>query len=162
MKTRVAAAGSKPAPDENMKQITIRVDPDLLAAISERQSVAIVAISERQSMAIVKQPRRTFAGERQAEAFIAAPRIACKLLKQRETKNRRREGTAPVGSALSPCESFMCCACFAPALRQDGLQCSVGPVRFGKMIDGLEAQGTTPKRCARLCPFCASKFLASY
>src|SRR5580704_6632461 len=98
----------KPAPDENMKQITIRVDPDLLAAISERQSVAIVAISERQSMAIVKQPRRTFAGERQAEAFIAAPRIACKLLKQRETKNRRREGTAPVGSALSPCESFMC------------------------------------------------------
>jgi hypothetical protein len=44
-----------------MKQITIRVDPDLLAAISERQS-----------MAIVKQPRRTFAGERQAEAFIAA------------------------------------------------------------------------------------------
>src|SRR6202043_2162102 len=47
-------------------------DPDLLAAISERQSVAIVAISERQSMVIVKQPRRTFAGERQAEAFIAA------------------------------------------------------------------------------------------
>ena len=45
-----------------MKQITIRVDPDLLAAISERQS-----------MAIVKQPRRTFAGERQAEAFIADP-----------------------------------------------------------------------------------------
>jgi len=44
-----------------MKQITIRVDPDLLAAKSERQS-----------MAIVKQPRRTFAGERQAEAFIAA------------------------------------------------------------------------------------------
>ena len=123
MNTRVAAAGSKPAPDENMKQITIRVDPDLLAAISERQSVAIVAISERQSMAIVKQPRRTFAGERQAEAFIAAPRIACKLLKQRETKNRRREGTAPVGSALSPCEIFM---------------------------------------CRRLCPFCASKFLASY
>ena len=78
-----------------MKQITIRVDPDLLAAISERESVAIVAISERQSMAIVKQPRRTFAGERQAEAFIAAPRIACKLLKQWETKNRRREGTAP-------------------------------------------------------------------
>jgi hypothetical protein len=60
--TRVAAAGSKPAPDENMKQITMRVDPDLLAAISERQSVAIVAISERQLMAIVKQPRRTFAG----------------------------------------------------------------------------------------------------
>ena len=48
-------------------------DPDLLAAISERQSMAIVAISERQSMAIVKQPRRTFAGERQDEAFIADP-----------------------------------------------------------------------------------------
>src|SRR5580693_2862670 len=59
-------------------------DPDLLAAISERQSMAIVAISERsavdtaaiparQSTAIVKQPRRTFAGERQAEAFIANP-----------------------------------------------------------------------------------------
>src|ERR1700726_239326 len=48
-------------------------DPDLLAAISERQSMAIVAISERQSVAIVKQPRRTFAGERQAEAFIADP-----------------------------------------------------------------------------------------
>jgi hypothetical protein len=43
-----------------------------IVAISERQSMAIVAISERQSMAIVKQPRRTFAGERQAEAFIAA------------------------------------------------------------------------------------------
>ena len=41
---------------EEHEQITIRVDPDLLAAISERQSMAIVAISERQSMAIVKQP----------------------------------------------------------------------------------------------------------
>src|SRR6202030_1578131 len=99
-------AGSNPAPDENMKQITIRVDPDLLAAISERQSVAIVAISERQSMAIVKQPRRTFAGERQAEAFIAAPRIACKLLKQRETKNRRREGTAPPAQNRRPDENM--------------------------------------------------------
>src|ERR1700730_16900920 len=40
---------------EEHEQITIRVDPDLLAAISERQS-----------MAIVKQPRSTFAGERQS------------------------------------------------------------------------------------------------
>src|ERR1700730_4293759 len=38
-----------------MKQLTTRAAPDLLAAISERQS-----------MAIVKQPRRTFAGERQS------------------------------------------------------------------------------------------------
>src|ERR1700686_3144507 len=45
-----------------------------IVAISERQSMAIVAKSERQSMAIVKQPRRTFAGERQAEAFIARSR----------------------------------------------------------------------------------------
>src|SRR6202049_4631498 len=50
---------------EEHEQITIRVDPDLLAAISERQS-----------MAIVKQPRRTFVGQRQAEAFIAPAKPA--------------------------------------------------------------------------------------
>src|SRR5580704_1371513 len=50
---------------EEHEQITIRVDPDLLAAISERQS-----------MAFVKQPRRTFVGQRQAEAFIAPAKPA--------------------------------------------------------------------------------------
>src|ERR1700680_4425860 len=57
-----------------MKQITIRVDPDPLAAISERESVAIVAISERQSrLARRRGGRRRSVKLEQRRALSAKP-----------------------------------------------------------------------------------------